>query len=194
MDEWHTTNDVLASYECSLQGLPERFLATRGDVKVGLPWGLEENMDGIGGGVGGNGVRQRGGVVVKGKEAWDRFRFSINLEDYASSGTLEHRTMWFVGRYTAGVDVSISSSSSLTSPFSSVSSNGSSDALKDLAVPPGQGQEWWDNNAGRNYRIAFKKVIRSPETRARVQGNVGSTTGVYKRGVTFSAPCTLPSS
>ncbi|KAH9486053.1 hypothetical protein JR316_0000117 [Psilocybe cubensis] len=189
MDEWHTTNDVLAVYECSLKGLPERFWATRGNTKVGLPWGLEGDSGIVGTSSGnGEGGRQRE-VGEKGKEGWDRFRFSISLEDYASLGTLEGRTMWFVARYTAGVDLSAPSA---TSSFQLMPGIGGSGSSKDHSIPPGQAQEWWDNNASRNYRIGFKKVIRAPETRTRVQGHFGATTpngrGMYTRGLTFSAP------
>jgi hypothetical protein len=66
--------------------------------------------------------------------AWDRFRFEISLEKYESS--IQQRTMWFVGRY------------STASPTDAGSS-----------MIPVVDTEWWDNNSGNNYRVAFAKRL-----------------------------------
>ncbi|KAK0466002.1 putative phosphatase regulatory subunit-domain-containing protein [Desarmillaria tabescens] len=98
LDDWQTTSEVAARYQTSLPSLPVLFKKnlTVGDVAAG--------------------------VATGGQGAWDRFEYTIKLEDYAS--TLIDRTIFLVVRYSAG------------------------------------GGEWWDNNAGKNYRVAF---IRSPD-------------------------------
>lgn len=109
-------------------------------------------------------------VLVKGgcAPAWDRFRFDISLEKYESS--IQQRTMWFVGRYATAV----------------VDGGG-------LKIPGGD-KEWWDNNSGNNYRVAFVKRIaevrveEEEREKKRMEGGAG-----YRRNVVFSAPreCTL---
>ena len=62
---------------------------------------------------------------------------------------LEARVVWLVAKYAGG----------------------SGERENGVAV------EWWDNNEGKNYRVAFKEVADQEE---RVE--------VYKRGVAVSAP------
>ncbi|KAK0224701.1 putative phosphatase regulatory subunit-domain-containing protein [Armillaria nabsnona] len=97
LDDWQTTSEVAARYQTSLPSLPvlSKKNLTVGDVAAG--------------------------VAAGGPAVWDRFEYTIKLEDYSS--TLIDRTIFLVLRYSAG------------------------------------GGEWWDNNAGKNYRVAF---IRSP--------------------------------
>ncbi|KAK0463321.1 putative phosphatase regulatory subunit-domain-containing protein [Armillaria novae-zelandiae] len=97
LDDWQTTSEVAARYQTSLPSLPvlSKKNLTVGDLAAG--------------------------VAAAGPAVWDRFEYTIKLEDYAS--TLIDRTIFLVARYSAG------------------------------------GGEWWDNNAGKNYRVAF---IRSP--------------------------------
>ncbi|KAK0434798.1 putative phosphatase regulatory subunit-domain-containing protein [Armillaria borealis] len=97
LDDWQTTSEVAARYQTSLPSLPvlSKKNLTVGDVAAG--------------------------VAAGGPAVWDRFEYTVKLEDYAS--TLIDRTIFLVVRYSAG------------------------------------GGEWWDNNAGQNYRVAF---IRSP--------------------------------
>jgi len=179
LDDWHTTNDVLAKHEKSLAGLPERFLLaslptsgrgseaeSRREV-VCRPYGFEDVVEGssIGG------------------PAWDRFRFSVSLESYES--TLENRTMFFVGRYAAGA-----LGSSLGVP------NGNGEVTGDF-------QEWWDNNTGANYKVSFAKRVvadrrkEEEDERRRREGvaskeghlSVPSLNGAgYRRAVVLSAP------
>lgn len=60
------------------------------------------------------------GVLAQGsQDPWDRFSFSIRLEDYEAR--LPERNLFLVTRYTV----------------------------------PGSG-EWWDNNGGQNYSVAFR--------------------------------------
>ncbi|KAK0500997.1 putative phosphatase regulatory subunit-domain-containing protein [Armillaria luteobubalina] len=97
LDDWQTTSEVAARYQTSLPSLPilSKTNLTIGDLAAG--------------------------VAAGGPAVWDRFEYTIKLEDYASS--LIDRTIFLVARYSAG------------------------------------GGEWWDNNAGKNYRVAF---VRSP--------------------------------
>lgn len=64
------------------------------------------------------------------KCGWDRFSFLIHLEDYAHS--LGSRVLWLAARYRVH-----------------------STYLGPTEVS-GPGGEWWDNNNGRNYRVAFR--------------------------------------
>ncbi|KAF8902274.1 hypothetical protein CPB84DRAFT_1776374, partial [Gymnopilus junonius] len=136
MDDWHTTNDVLAKYERSLDALPGSVWGRREGrqgEKVLSPYALEPS---------GN-----TGAVFGDTPAWDRFRFHINLEDYATSESLEKRTMWLVGRYSAGV--------------AAPSMEGQ--VVETVRVPGGglgTVAEWWDNNGGRNYGFGFRRVER----------------------------------
>ncbi|KAK0227887.1 putative phosphatase regulatory subunit-domain-containing protein [Armillaria fumosa] len=97
LDDWQTTSEVAARYRTSLSSLPvlSKKNPTVGDLAAS--------------------------VAAVGPAVWDRFEYTIKLNDYASS--LIDRTVFLVARYSAG------------------------------------GGEWWDNNAGKNYRVAF---IRSP--------------------------------
>lgn len=68
LDEWDTTSEVLAKYVVSLPSSPATSVGmTLGDV-----------------------------VAPTNVEGWDRFGFSIRLEDYAHN--LSERTMWLVAR------------------------------------------------------------------------------------------------
>ncbi|PPQ96200.1 hypothetical protein CVT26_005511 [Gymnopilus dilepis] len=165
LDDWHTTNDVLATHEKSLSALPGSFWGRREGrqgEKVLSPYALESTASG-------------GGVFFGDKPAWDRFRFNINLEDYATSESLEKRTLWLVGRYSAGIAAPSSGGQITVHP------------------PGGTGilSEWWDNNGGRNYGFGFRKVEREKkvvvEGRERKDGVFGAS-GSYKRGVILSAP------
>ena len=53
---------------------------------------------------------------------WDRFSFTIRLEDHAYKP--QGRTFWLVGRYSTWDG----------------------------------GSEWWDNNSGKDYTVAFRVV------------------------------------
>ncbi|KAG2746780.1 hypothetical protein P692DRAFT_201806964 [Suillus brevipes Sb2] len=73
-----------------------------------------------------------GDLVAAGSDkcGWDRFSFLIRLEDYAHS--LGSRVLWLAARYRLH--------SACVSP----------------ADAGGPGGEWWDNNNGGNYRVAFR--------------------------------------
>ena len=145
LDDWHTTNDVLAKHERSLAALPERFLL------ASLPLVEEENGKDDGG-------RKREvvckpygfeDVLLEGPGfAWDRFRFDISMERF--EGSLEHRAMWLVGKYAAK----------------------SVDGVSDPTTV-GSGEEWWDNNSGGNYRIEFlRKVVKDRREASPYRRNV----------------------
>lgn len=131
MDDWHTTNDVVARHEKSLAALPGRFVRGASGAldptkeRVCSPYAV----DSIG----------YAAVPIGDAPAWDRFRFDINLEDYAIA--LETRTMWLVGRYLAA----------------------SASQPSEAAAAPAAPAEWWDNNMGSNYRVGFERKPESSE-------------------------------
>ncbi|KAI9569389.1 carbohydrate-binding module family 21 protein [Boletus coccyginus] len=65
---------------------------------------------------------------------WDRFVFTIHLEDHAHS--LSTRTLWLAARYRTN--------STYPDPGSSQN---------------GPGGEWWDNNDGSNHRVGFRHAV-----------------------------------
>lgn len=68
---------------------------------------------------------------------WDRFSFIIRLEDYAHS--LGSRVLWLAARYRVH-STYLASSTEVSGP----------------------GGEWWDNNNGGNYRVAFRAARPTP--------------------------------
>lgn len=86
-----------------------------------------------------------GNLIALGADirGWDRFSFIIRLEDYAHS--LGSRVLWLAARYRVHSMY----------PTSSTEISGS-------------GGEWWDNNNGGNYRVAFRVAPpRSTSSRVR---------------------------
>lgn len=83
LDDWHTTNDVLAKHERSLGALPEGFLRSRS--------GVQKRVTDV--------------VVVDGGASasipvWDRFKFEIRMSDYEESMRAGRvRGMSIVARY-----------------------------------------------------------------------------------------------
>ena len=136
LDDWHTTNDVLARHEKSLAALLERFLLT--SLPIIEEAGYDASL---------TGAKEKREVICRlrgfkdillekeGVPSWDCFCFELSLGKYQS--TIEQWTMWFVGQYATG------------GPTSSASSSG-------LVL---QEQEWWDNNFSANYQIGFAKRI-----------------------------------
>ena len=130
LDEWDTTSEVLAKYVVSLPSFsPFSSPSASSYPSAGRTMTLGDVLG------------------TTNTEGWDRFGFSIRLEDYAHN--LSERTMWLVMRY--------------------VTEGG------------GEGKEWWDNNGGENYRVAFRALPVSPKERERG--------GERKRQVALSAPC-----
>ena len=80
LDGWQTTSEVSAHHQASLAGLPDEFLRSSAPASYGLTLG---------------------DLAAKSPE-WDRFSFTIKLEDYAQH--LEQKTMWLVVRYTVPGD------------------------------------------------------------------------------------------
>ncbi|KAG5335267.1 hypothetical protein C0989_001636 [Termitomyces sp. Mn162] len=129
LDEWDTTSEVLAHYTASLPALPPALYVPGS--------GLQNVHPGV-------------NVGTVDKPAWDRFTFTIRLDDYVPS--LATRTLWLVVRYctpTAG------------SAFGSGSGSGEgmgigTEEAEQGGSGNGSNNEWWDNNGGRNYRVVFR--------------------------------------
>ncbi|KAI9569385.1 carbohydrate-binding module family 21 protein [Boletus coccyginus] len=120
LDDWQTVSEVGAHYVDSLSHPPSQVLSSRS------PCTQEDTTPQSGRG-------------------WDRFTFTIRLEDYAHS--LSTRTLWLVARY--------HTNSIFPAPGSS---------------QYGPGGEWWDNNDGGNYRVGFRPAVTastSPRNRPR---------------------------
>lgn len=123
LDDWQTVSEVGAHYLESLTLLPSQIRPS-----PSVP-------------------TSRDSGAQKGR-GWDRFTFTIRLEDYAHS--LSTRTLWLAARY--------HTSSTYPEPSSSAQC--------------GPGGEWWDNNGGRNYRVGFRPALfppTSPRSRPRRQ-------------------------
>ena len=103
LDDWQTTSKVRAKHVVSVLSLPWEVSKTK---TLGDAAGLIVNSS-------------SGAVALP---TWDRFSFTIRLEDHAYK--VQDRTLWFVGWYSTGDG----------------------------------GSGWWDNNSGRNYKVAFKVV------------------------------------
>ncbi|KAF8549781.1 hypothetical protein OG21DRAFT_1488272 [Imleria badia] len=109
LDDWETVSEVGAHYVDSFTFLPSQLLPSS---SLSTPADTSP---------------QRG-------RGWDRFTFTIRLEDYAHS--LSTRTLWLAARYRIN--------STFPEPGSS---------------QHGPGGEWWDNNDGGNYRVGFRPTI-----------------------------------
>ncbi|KAH0837791.1 putative phosphatase regulatory subunit-domain-containing protein [Lanmaoa asiatica] len=117
LDDWQTVSEVGAHYVDSLSVLPSQILLSSSAS-------TSEDL---------NPHRVRG---------WDRFAFTIRLEDYAHS--LTTRTLWLAARYRI--------SSTYPEPGS---------------TKCGPGGEWWDNNDNSNYRVGFRPVVAATSPRNR---------------------------
>ncbi|KAI0778891.1 hypothetical protein BD413DRAFT_609439 [Trametes elegans] len=86
LDEWQTTSEVLCKHVVSLPGLPPPFprARTMGDVAGGIATGQAVEDE----------KKEQAGP------AWDRFSFTIRLEDYEAK--LSERTLYLVVRYNPG--------------------------------------------------------------------------------------------
>ena len=146
LDDWHTTNDVLAKHEQSLEALPDGFTRSRSGVRKRV-------ADVVGGG--GSASASESALASASTSitpVWDRFRFEIRMSDYEESvrgGRV--RGMWIVARY---------------------STDGSSESgdVGGGAGREGKAMEWWDNNAGANYWVGFRCVAGGGRERERRRG------------------------
>ncbi|PIL31271.1 hypothetical protein GSI_05969 [Ganoderma sinense ZZ0214-1] len=86
LDDWQTTSEVMCKHVVSLPGLPPPFPRPRtlGDVAGNIATGQPAEDD----------HKEGSGL------AWDRFSFTIRLEDYESK--LSERTLFLVVRYNPG--------------------------------------------------------------------------------------------
>lgn len=84
LDDWQTTSEVVARYTASLPALPATF--TRSAAAAGLTLG--------------DVVVSAAAEPSPDTPAYDRFSFTLRLEDYAFR--LNERVLWLVVRYTAG--------------------------------------------------------------------------------------------
>ena len=121
LDDWQATSKVRAKHVVSVLSLPWEVSKTK---TLGDAVGLIANSS-------------SGAAALP---TWDRFSFTIRLEDHAYKP--QGRTFWLVGRYSTWDG----------------------------------GSEWWDNNSGKNYKVAFK---------------VGPAIGREETGRTLSGPGTL---
>ncbi|KAG9309124.1 carbohydrate-binding module family 21 protein [Chiua virens] len=118
LDDWQTVSEVSARYVDSPSILPSHLRS------LVSPFTSDDT------------TLQRG-------RGWDRFAFTIRLEDYAQS--LSTRTLWLASRYRVNS----------TYPDSDLAQHG-------------PGGEWWDNNGGANHRVGFRAaVVTSPSPRGR---------------------------
>jgi hypothetical protein len=93
LDDWNTTSEVVCRYVASLGSLPLQFLPrTLGDILSSSSSVVAEKEKSLH-------VRSRTEGPAQASDAWDRFSFSIKLEDYMSK--LHERTIWMVGRFLA---------------------------------------------------------------------------------------------
>ena len=80
LDSWQTTSEVSARHQASLASLPDEFLRSSSPASFGPTIS---------------------NLTPKSPE-WDRFSFTIKLEDYAQH--LDQKTMWLVVRYSVPGD------------------------------------------------------------------------------------------
>jgi hypothetical protein len=93
LDDWHTTNDVLAKHEQSLEELPDGFTRSRSGVRKRV-------ADVVLGGGGGSTSALASASSTSITPVWDRFRFEIRMSDYEESVRAGRvRGMWIVARY-----------------------------------------------------------------------------------------------
>ena len=132
LDDWETVSEVGAHYVDSLSHLPSQVLPS---PSLSTP----------------------GDTSPQSGRGWDRFTFTIRLEDYAHS--LSSRTLWLVARYRTN---------------STYPAPGSSEY--------GPGGEWWDNNDGSNYRVEFRPAVAvstPPRSRPRRETVSGTLFHLY---------------
>ncbi|PPR06251.1 hypothetical protein CVT24_000923 [Panaeolus cyanescens] len=161
LDDWHTTNEVLAQHVKSLDALPialSHLGRGQGARRIRGPDDIEaEEATGSG--------KTWGDL----HPAWDRFAFDISLEGYAS--TLERRTMFMVGKYATNA----------------VGGTGYANLVR-AGVNAGAAGEWWDNNNGSNYRIGFAKIGKEVKVEKEVSKEAEVPAEGYKRSTVVSAP------
>ncbi|KAG6856760.1 hypothetical protein H0H87_000938 [Tephrocybe sp. NHM501043] len=143
LDEWWTTSEVTAHHVASLRNHP-RALCLPGSRSNSSPSSSFEDLHRAGSGTGKHGAQE--GNEGEGDPKWDRFAFTIQLDEYAAS--LLSCTLWFIVRF---------STASLS--FPSAPEDLATVEEMDMSVGGVGGHpranEWWDNNRGGNYRVRF---------------------------------------
>ncbi|KAF9469496.1 hypothetical protein BDZ94DRAFT_1327762 [Collybia nuda] len=137
LDDWHTTSEVAAHYRASLPALPPRIHRAGSGVRSTTTDTSPPTSDD-------SDEAEAGTSVPNSTPQWDRFAFTIRLEDYHP--TLSTRTLWLVARYVAG------SIGAIPAPAPGIPLEGGAGGG---GMGKGRVGEWWDNNAGGNYRVVF---------------------------------------
>ncbi|KAH7926838.1 hypothetical protein BV22DRAFT_323970 [Leucogyrophana mollusca] len=147
LDDWQTVSEVSARHVVSLNALPDALAHPSA-----TPTASSSSHS------------------PSSSQRWDRFAFTIRLEDYAHA--LGSRVLWLVARFR--VDY--------TYP-GALDPHPRPSPLRDT---PGPGGEWWDNNQGGNYRVGFRVASDSGA------GNGVGGTGRQRREAARSSPGAFP--
>jgi hypothetical protein len=141
LDEWHTTSEVAAHHTQSLPALPTTIFKPGSGLRC---FSSSSSSTSQSPAVSSSPLATAASKSDAAPPAWDRFAFTVRLEDYAH--TLEQRTMWLAVRYCTPC-------ASLYTGLPQEAGEGVAELAQGGA---GAGGEWWDNNKGANYKIAFR--------------------------------------
>ncbi|KAG6853177.1 hypothetical protein C0991_006317 [Blastosporella zonata] len=166
LDDWDTTSEVSAYYVASLPSLPPSIYVPGSGL---IPSSSSDALDL-------SPLSSPSGMTP----TWDRFAFTIRLDDYAPS--LASRTLWLVARFgTPAAKVVLAAGGGLGEPRAMVQMGGGG------VGGSATGNEWWDNNGGRNYKVAFF-VREVEESGSSSESGSGVETVEKKREVLVAPP------